>query len=528
MIKLVTSLVLFLSITQVMAGEAHVTPKLVVGITIDQLRGDYLELFKHAFGEKGFKRLMNEGLVYSDMKFNFPNVDRASSIATIYTGANPAYHGIIGENKLNQNENLEVSSFKDDFYTGVFTNDRYSPLSIRVSTLTDELKIASNGQSDVFAFAPDASQALSTGGHAATAAYWVDNSTGLWATSSFYRTQRSLVDQYNKTQESLSKRVNSISWRPEIDVSNYKAFPYTQNIYNFQHFFGADKKNSIKLLKQSPYVNNEVRNIAEKVLKFNNLGKRENPDFLALTFYAGTYENSLDKNYSIEIQDTYRRLDNDIAELLDLIDENVGFENALIFVVSTGYFNEQEIFPEGYISSGGDFYPERSASLLNMYLMAIYGREQWISKYYNQQIFFNRKLIEDKKINFVELQQKAAEFLVQSAGIQDVVTSYQMLHGAYNQNVQFYRNGYYKGISGDLYIEMQPGWRIKYENTDSEDNFRVRQNAIVTPIIFFGNNIKPQKISRTVDATEIAPSVAHRLRIRAPNGSRVPVLNELF
>ena len=160
MIKLVTSLVLFLSITQVMAGEAHVTPKLVVGITIDQLRGDYLELFKHAFGEKGFKRLMNEGLVYSDMKFNFPNVDRASSIATIYTGANPAYHGIIGENKLNQNENLEVSSFKDDFYTGVFTNDRYSPLSIRVSTLTDELKIASNGQSDVFAFAPDASQEI--------------------------------------------------------------------------------------------------------------------------------------------------------------------------------------------------------------------------------------------------------------------------------------------------------------------------------------------------------------------------------
>lgn len=528
MLKILSSLLALFSIASAIAGEAHVPPKLVVGITIDQLRGDYLELFQHTFGEKGFKRLINGGLVYSDMKFNFPNVDRASAIATIYTGSNPAYHGIVGEKKLSHNENIEVSSFKDDYYPGVFTGEHYSPLAVRVSTITDELKIASNGQSDVFAFAPEESQALSTGGHAATAAYWVDNMTGNWATTSFYKTQRSLVDQYNKTQESLSKRVSSIYWKPEIDVSNYHAFPYTQNIYNFQHHFGADKKHGIKLLKQSPFVNSEVRNIAEKVLKFNNLGKRENPDFLALTFYAGPYERSLDKNYSVEIQDIYHRLDKDIADLLDIIDESIGLNNALIFVVSTGYFNEQEFFPENYISAGGDFYPERSAALLNMYLMAIYGREQWISRYYNQQIFFNRKLIEDKKINFVELQQKAAEFLVQSAGIQDVVTSHQMLHGAYNQNVQFYRNGYFKGISGDLYLELQPGWCIKYEDEHTENNYRIRQNAIVSPIIFYGNNIQSQKINRVIDATEIAPSVAHRLRIRAPNAARALILRELF
>jgi len=92
--------------------------------------------------------------------------------------------------------------------------------------------------------------------------------------------------------------------------------------------------------------------------------------------------------------------------------------------------------------------------------MALYGREQWIKKYYDGQIFFDRKLLEDKKIDLAEFQQKAAEFLVQSAGVQDVITSHQMLHGAYNANVQFYRNGYYKGISGDLFLELQPGWRV--------------------------------------------------------------------
>lgn len=526
--KILSSLVAFFSLTSIFGADAVAPPKLVVGITIDQLRGDYLEMFQHSFGENGFKRLLNEGLVYSDMKFNFPYIDRASAIATIFTGANPSYHGIVSENKYNVTENQEISSFSDHFYHGVLTTDRFSPLPVRVSTIADELKIASAGQSDIFAFAPHASQALVTGGHAATAAYWVDDLNGMWVTSSFYNTQRSLVEQYNKTQESLSRRAASMSWRPAIEVNKYNAFPYTRNLYNFQHHFGIDKKNGFRLLKQSPFVNSEVWNIAQRVLKFNNLGKRQNPDFLALTFYAGNYENALDKNYSVEIQDIYYRLDQEIADLLQTIDETVGLENTLIFVTSTGYYDEQEILPENYTSSGGDFYPERSTSLLNMYLMAIYGREQWVSKYYNKQLFLNRKLIEDKKLNFVEIQQKSAEFLVQSSGIQDVITSHQMLHGAYNQIVQFYRNGYYKGISGDLFLQIQPGWRIKYENDDKENNVRVRNNAVSSPVIFFGNNIEPQKVYRTIDATEIAPSVTHRLRIRAPNAANAPILKELF
>ena len=91
-----------------------------------------------------------------------------------------------------------------------------------------------------------------------------------------------------------------------------------------------------------------------------------NPDFLALTFYAGNYSDALDKNYSVEIQDTYHRLDNELARILDAIDGAVGLENALIFIVSTGYFVEHEVIPEGMVTSGGIFYPERSQALLNM------------------------------------------------------------------------------------------------------------------------------------------------------------------
>ncbi len=526
MIRFLSSILAFFSITSFFAQENSV-PKLVVGITIDQLRGDYLEHFKKNFSEKGFNRLLAEGVVYNQVAYNFPGLDKASTIATIYTGTVPFYHGIVSEKKISNQNFEEVSSFADNSFMGNFTSDKLSPLPIKVSTITDELKIASDGKSDVFAFSPDPSQALSSGGHAASGAFWIEDFTGHWATTTFYTKHHPFVDQHNRSNQSLNTRVNSLVWKPKLGLDAYNAFPYTQNLTNFQHNLALSKTVNFRLLKQTPFINEEVRTMGIKAIETAEMGKRSYPDFLALTFYAGSFDNALDKNYSIEIQDLYSRLDQDIAQLIDAVDKAVGLQNALIFVVSTGYFNEQEVYPKDARLSGGDFRPDRCEALLNMYLMAIYGRENWIKKYYNEQIYFDRKLIEEKKINYREFQEKAADFLIQFSGVQDVITSYQMLHGAYNDAIQVYKNGYHKDITGDLFIELQPGWRVFTEKNPTNHK-RVRSNAISAPAIFFGNNLKPQKINRIIDATDIAPSVTHRLRIRAPNASKSPILKELY
>ncbi|MGB4341473.1 MAG: alkaline phosphatase family protein, partial [Dysgonamonadaceae bacterium] len=152
MIRIVSSLIAFFSITSLYAQNvSEEPPKLVIGITIDQLRGDYLKMFQQTFGEKGFKRLLNEGLVYSDIKYDFPHPDLASAVTTVYTGTYPFYHGIVGEKKYAKETNQEVSSFFDRKSNGVYTTEQVSPTSIKVSTLTDELKIASVGKSDVYA-----------------------------------------------------------------------------------------------------------------------------------------------------------------------------------------------------------------------------------------------------------------------------------------------------------------------------------------------------------------------------------------
>jgi hypothetical protein len=305
MVRIISSLVAFFSITTLFAqtpsGEI---PKLVVGITIDQFRGDYLEMFRHKFGNRGFNRLLNNGIVYSNIYYDFPNLNKASAIATLFTGANPSFHGIMAENRYIAESNREVSSFFDDNYLGNFTTEKLSPLPIKVSTIADELKIASGGQSDIFAFAPDASQTFASGGHAASGAFWIEDVSGKWATSTYYKAKQPLVDQHNRSTQSLSITIAGITGRPAIDVNRYNAFPYTRSRYSFQHYFGVDKKDNIRLFKQSPYVNKEVNDMAVRLLESGSLGKRMNPDFLALTFYAGNYDKALDKNYSVEIQDT--------------------------------------------------------------------------------------------------------------------------------------------------------------------------------------------------------------------------------
>lgn len=529
MIRIITSLVAVLTITSVQAQTTvRETPKLVIGITVDQLRGDYLELFRNTFTERGFKRLLNEGLVYQNIKFDFPYLDDASAIAAIYTGAPPFYNGIVGNNKYSVPTKQIVPTFSDPAFLGNYTQDKVSPLAIKTSTITDELKIASNGNSDVYSFAPNIAQALITTGIRGNGAFWVDDYTGKWASSTFYSTFYWSVDQDNRSGADFSALAWDMWWSPLLNSDDYKAFPSIQGADKiFNHNTGTDKQTYITA-KKTPTVNENVRKTATKLLEKAELGKRTSPDFLSLTFYAGNYPKASD--YSIEIQDIYARLDREIEKLLDDVDKTVGLKNTLIFLTSTGYYDSKDTeyktdtnIPEKI------FYINRCEALLNMYLMAIYGRDnQWVDKFYNGQVYLNRKLIEDKNLSLQEIQNKAAEFVSEFSGVQEVYTSYQIQHGQWNPVMEYYKNGYTRETSGDLFVELQPGYHIVDEQDKTVEKKQVRNNAVVCPVIFFGNNIKPERIKRTIKATEIAPTVTYIMRIRSPNAAKEDPLPELL
>ena len=521
--KIITSLIAILAVTSL---EARQAPKLVVCITVDQLRGDYIEYFYNTFGERGFKRLMNEGVVYNNIRFEFSNIDQASAFATLFTGSNPCFSGIASNKTFDFNKETEVSILYDPEYIGNYTRDNFSPKKLYSSTIGDELKIASKGRSDVYSVAPDAEAAILSAGNAANGAFWIDNMNGKWATTTYYKGLPWYVDRYNNGAESLPARLSKMIWTPGLPIAKYNALPYVVDDLPFRYTFSEKTVDCYPSLKTSPFMNMEVTRLASQFLEYGAFGTRGCPDMLSVTYYAGNFSRLMDREYTREIQDTYYQLDKDIEILLDAIDKKVGLANALIVFTGSGYYKSIEDYPEDLRVNGGNFYPKRCLALLNMYLMQIYGQKTWVKGYYNGQIYLNRKAIEDEKLALEAVQDKAAEFVAQFTGVQHVTTDCALRNGDWNEGTAKFRNGTHHLGRGDILIELQPGWKINNE-VKGETAKVVRNNAVHTPLIFLGNGLKPKKIYRTVKATEIAPTVTHILRIRPPNATIELPLREL-
>lgn len=523
--KFITSLIAVFVVANLQAQQQH-APKLVVCITIDQLRGDYLEYFKNSFGERGFKRLLNDGVVYNHVQFEFSNIDQASSFATLFTGSNPCYHSITGMTRYDFEKEQERSSLYDAHYLGNYTHQNFSPKNLLCSTIGDELKLASKGASQVYGIAPEPECAIISAGHAADGAFWLDNYNGKWATTTFYKNIPPYVDKLNSGAESLSSRLSSVSWSPMLQTNSYSALPYISDKKQYNYKFNEKEVGCYPRFKTSPFINKEVGKLATQFVNAGELGAHQTPDLLSITFYGGNFLDVQDKTYTQEVQDIYFQLDKNIEELLDAIDKKIGLNQTLIVVTGTGYYTDTEVIPDGEASVGGTFHPKRCTALLNMYLRSIYGQKNWVQGYYNQQIFLNHKTIEDEKLDLNVIQQKAAEFIAEFSGVQQVTTDLSLRSGNWNEGSATLRYGTYHIGRGDLIIELQPGWGVEDDVTGQKVKAK-RNNAVITPLIFIGNHLKPKRIERTVYATEIAPTVTNVLRIRAPNACSDLPLSEI-
>ena len=333
----VLATILFSLLVVPLVQSADNSPRLVVGITVDQLRTDYLEALQHLFGEKGFKRLMREGVVCENLVFDFPNIDKASATATLYTGTTPFFHGIPSERFFNTAFLREEFILNDPSKIGNYTDETFSPERIRTSTLSDEVKIVSGGLGRVYAVAPDAQQSIISAGHAANCAFWINDRNGKWATTTYYRDVPAYVEQFNYVR-SLSARIDTLSWTPVYTPDRYTAIPYLTNDFSFKRTFSRDGRDKFVQFKTTALVNQEITDVAVEFLDKGLLGRRGVLDMLNVGYTAGVYLNKTIQDYGLELQDTYVRLDRDIARLLDEIDKKVGLANTVVFLTSTGYY----------------------------------------------------------------------------------------------------------------------------------------------------------------------------------------------
>lgn len=176
--RILTSLLTVIALTGLQAQNIPAVPRLVVGLTIDQLRTDYIEAFSALYGERGFKRLWKEGRIYRNAEYDFINVDKSSAVAAIYSGTTPYTNGIVGDNWMDRSTLRVLNCVDDADFMGIYTSESTSPQKMKVSTLTDELIIATQGVAEVYSIAPTREMAVLAAGHASKGAFWLNDETG--------------------------------------------------------------------------------------------------------------------------------------------------------------------------------------------------------------------------------------------------------------------------------------------------------------------------------------------------------------
>ena len=502
------------------AAAQQAVPKVVVNILIDQLRSDYLHAFMPLYGEEGFARLLREGKVYTQAAYPHYRPDRASAAATLATGTTPYNHGVVGLQWIDRTTLRPVHCVDDEHYTGIQTTDHTAPTYLGVSTFGDELKVATEGKALVYAVAPFRDAAVLTAGHAADGAVWVDDGTGLWCSTSYYGASLPSWAAVLNTQ-SLASRIASLTWRPKNDlVGNFSYFLSGGIKTPFAHTF--EEADRFKAYKTSGLINGDVAAAACQCLEGTMLGTDDVTDYLAVTFYAGNYRHRTVSEAPMELQDTYVRLDDAVAQLVNRVEHKVGKGRALFVLTSTGYTDEETADLSRFRIPTGTFDVPRAAGLLNMYLVAVYGQGKFVETTFGTQIYLNHKLIEQKQINMAELLERTQDFLLQLSGVKDVYTSTRLMQGAWTPGISSIRGAYNPRYSGDVLIEVSPGWH--YVNASHHDNRLVRESYIPFPIIFMGQGFKSDPVNTPATTDYIAPTLSEAVRIRAPNACSHPAL----
>lgn len=502
------ALFLGVSASTVQAGGV---PKVVVSIVVDQLRTDCLEKYAHLYGVDGFKKLFVEGRVYGNGYFSHSSPDRSSATASVYAGCTPYYHGITG-NRFMERSSLRVMGVVDDSdYQGINTFGTASPVRLMVTTLTDELKIATKGHAYICSIAPERDMAVLAGGHAADAVLWLGEDQGLWATSSYYDRIPTWVYSHNR-REGTRFDWKEMVWEPYYTMDVYAHSVYDGTSREFRHTFRKGDAEAVTRYKTSACVNDEVTALAKSCMASSKFGQDKATDMLCVGYYAGNYEHAPEWERPIELQDIYCRLDRNIADLIRTVESKVGVGNALFIITSTGYADAHRPVSKLFLLPGGELKMNRYSALLNVYLGALYGSDNYVEGSYLNEIYLNHAVIEKKQLKRSELLERCTEFFDMVKGVKQVHTSLDLLSGNADAKA---RGAYNADRSGDLMLEIAPGWTLKDERW-GEEVYNIRTHVPV-PILYYGGGLSAKRSSAPIPVESIAPTVAHLLRITAPN-----------
>lgn len=506
--------------------ETRVRPQLVVGIIVDGLDRQYVDMLRGQFGDDGFNRLLRDGVVIANADYG-TGVDATAATAMIMTGASPSTTSVAGARVYDREGRRAVDAMADAAEMGNFTGVAFSPRSLTVSTIADEVRVAGGGVTRVFAIAPEPAQAVILAGHSANAALWLNDKTGNWATSTFYKDLPGSVSYRNRLKP-LSARLDTVQWTPLRSSEAYPGLPDHLKHYPFRYVFPRGNEARYAMFAASPKVNAEVTDLAGELIDELKLGSADGADMLNVAYTLKPFDYTRNSDNRYELMDSYLRLDRDLARLFAKVDGSVGRGNALIFLAATPPSRRARRDDERWSIPYGEFSTKKAKSLLNMYLMARFGNGDWVSSFFNDQFYLNHKLIEDKRLNLGDVRREAAAFLEKMSGVDRVYTLDEVLESRGDRHLESMRRNVHAATAGDLFLDVAPGWEtvddIDIPAREDRIKYVKRMVPATAPVFILAPDVDARTIDTPVDIRVVAPTVARLLRIRSPNGAAMPGL----
>ncbi len=533
---------LFIAYTVGAQEIANGKPKLVVGIVVDQMRYDFIARYWDKYEDGGFKRLIANGTNCKDAHYNYVPTYTAPGHASIYTGTTPAVHGIISNQWYDKYSEQSIYCVTDTTVQPVGTTSPYgsmSPKNMLVSTITDELRLASNMRSKVVSLSIKDRSAILPAGNTANGAYWfLGGNEGKFVTSSHYIDKMpEWVDQFNHSK--VAEKYAKTNWTTLLPIEQYTESLPDDNPYEgtfegeekpvFPHRFKQlrEANGNYSLFTVSPWGNNIVTDFALAALEGEQLGKDNHTDFLAISYSSTDKVGHMYGPHSIETQDTYLRLNLDIKRLLEYLDKEVGQGNYLLFLtadhgaVSVPAYLESLNIPAGY------FNQQEMVDTLKGYLNTVYGEGDWVKDVSNLQVFLNHELLTKKGVRLHRMQETIASFLVRLDGVARTLSATSLNSTEFSSGPeQLVQRGFNQKRSGDVAVILQPGY-ISYPRYGTTHGSAYSYDTHI-PLLWYGYGVQQKTIFDRVNITDIAPTIAAFLNIPAPNGTTGQPIVELF
>jgi predicted AlkP superfamily pyrophosphatase or phosphodiesterase len=501
-------------------------PKLVVGIMVDQFRYDYLTRFRSEY-HGGLDRLMSQGAVFTNAFYAHIPTVTAVGHSIFMSGAMPAVSGIVGNAWYDRQEAKLVTSVCDWDVAIVVghseqkaakctDSDPSSPKRLVVSTVGDELRDA-HEDSKVIGISIKARSAILPSGHRATGAYWFDDISGNFITSTFYMHEL----------PGWAKSFNDRKLPDKYVDRKWEGFPK----WNFRA--SSTSKAPYEKLPAGPWGNELIEQFAEQALTGEKLGQREATDLLTVSFSSNDYVGHAVGPDAPEVRDMAIRTDQLLAKLFALINQQVGLSNVVV-VLSADHGvaplpdrDKADKMPGGYVSVSFEKVVENA-------LTARFGQAEWLvpagetNLYLNRPAIQNAKTAAGKSITEDDVYRVAKDALLSAPELHvaRVYTREQLDNGIPGDFIaRAAMSGYYPKRSGDISIVLEPNYVPGNHGTSHFSPYAYDRHV---PVLFLGPGIKPGRYNNTIEVNDIAPTLATMLEIQTPSGSSGRVLAEMF